>query len=81
VITNINTGAAQASGVSANNAVAKIELLDAAGVRTTLSASEVVTLSSSSTSMTFNSAATQNLVAADFAAGTPGSGLALVKMS
>jgi trimeric autotransporter adhesin len=81
VITTLNTGVAQASGISTGNAAATIELLDAAGVRTTLSSSEVVTLSSSSTAMTFDGAATQNLVAADFAAGTPGSGLALVKMS
>jgi hypothetical protein len=82
VITTLNTGAAQASGVDATkNVTAKIEALDAAGLVTTLGASDVVSLTSSSASMTINGAASAILVAADFGAGTPSSGYALVSLN
>ena len=78
VITPLNTGTAQASTAGV---VAKIQALDAAGAMTTLGNADVITLSSSSTSMTINGAATANLVASDFGAGTPSSGYATVTLA
>jgi VCBS repeat-containing protein len=77
VITMLNTGTAQASTAGV---VAKIQLLDAAGAVTAPRASDVISLSSSSTAMTINGAASANLVAADFGAGTPSSGFALLNL-